>query len=152
MNRLAFALFTRYQLQDDIMDSTRARTYVQQALDLCPPGHSIRLAALNNSARILGRLRRRDSDLPDLNLSIKYFYEALEHCYAFARSTLLTNLAVVLLYRYRQLGDLSDVDVAFSLCKTSLALQPEHHPMRGMTFLFQAKALITMFSQKAHHR
>ena len=148
INRLSFALFTRYQLQGDKMDSTRAKAYLQQALELCPPGHSTRLSILNNSARILGNLARRDSVLPDLELSIRYFYEALDLCYASARSTILTNLAIVLLHRNSQLGDLSDIDMAFSLSKISLDLQPENHPLRGMTFLFQAKAVIAMFSRK----
>ena len=148
MNRLAFSLFTRYQLQGDKVDSTRAKTYVHQALELCPPDYPDRLNILNNYARILGNLARKDSDLCDLELSVKYFYEALDLCYASARSTVLTNLSLALLYRYSQLGDLSDIDVAFSLSKVALDLQPENHPHRGRTFLSQAKAVIAMFPRK----
>ncbi|KAH0826171.1 hypothetical protein J3R83DRAFT_5594 [Lanmaoa asiatica] len=104
MSHLAFALFTRYQLQGDNMDSTRAKTYLQKALELCPSGHPSRIFILNNSARILGNLARRDSDLSGLELSVKYFYEALNLCYASARSTILTNLTIALLHRYSQPG------------------------------------------------
>lgn len=148
MNHLAFALFTRYQLQGDKMDSIRARSYLQQALELCPLDNPIRLAVLNNYARITGNLAKKNSDITDLELSVKYFYEILEFCYASTRATILTNLTIVLLYRYTLLGDPFDADVAFSLSKTSLELQAEDHWLRGMTFLFQAKAVIAMFSKK----
>ena len=148
LNRLAFALFTRYQLQGDKMDSTRAKTYLQQALELCPSGHPMRLPTLNNYGRTLANLARKNFDLSDIELSIKCFYEALELCYEAARSVILTNLAIALLHRYSLLGDPSDVDVAFSLSKTSLELHAEDHWLRGMTFLFQAKAVIAMFPRK----
>ena len=148
MNRLAFALFTRYQLQGDEIDSSRAKAYLQQALELCPSDHPIRLNILNNSGRILGNLARKNSDFSNLELSIKCFYEALDLCYASARSTVLTNLAFALLHRYSLLSDLSDIDVSFSLSKTALELQPEDHPFRGRTLLCQAKAVIAMFPRK----
>ena len=148
LNRLAFALFTRYQLQGDKTDSTRAKTYLQQALELCPLHHSRRPAILNNYARILGNLAKKSSDLSDLELSIKHFYEALDLCYASARSIVLSNLTMVYIYRHELLDDPSDADVAFSLSKTSLELQPETHSLRGITFLFHAKAVIAMFPPK----
>ncbi|KAG8214370.1 hypothetical protein J3R82DRAFT_9359 [Butyriboletus roseoflavus] len=129
-NRLAFSLFI--------------------PLELCPSYHPIRLSILNNYARIFGILARKDpvNGLSDLELSVKYFYEALNHCYASARSTVLTNLTMTLLYRYSQLRNLSDINVAFSLSKAALDLQPENHPFRGRTFLSQAKVVIAMFPQK----
>ncbi|KAF8548089.1 hypothetical protein OG21DRAFT_1599543 [Imleria badia] len=152
MSRLAFALFTRYQLQGDEMDSTRAKTYLKQALELCPSGLPIRLTILNNGGRIFANLAKKNSDpsraRADLELSIEYFYEALDLCYESARSVILTNLAVALLYRYSLLGDLSDIDVAFLLSKASLELRAEDHWLRGLTFLVQAKAVIAMFPRR----
>jgi hypothetical protein len=140
---LAITLFTRYQLQGDKTDAHRARSYFQQALDPCPPGHIHRPDVLNNYARLLGRLSKEGiSDPDDLELCVRYFYEALEHCYEPVRSLILNHLALVLIFRFSRRGDLSDLDIASSLCQTALGLRPEGHPHRPTTFLTQAETVI----------
>ncbi|KAF9222944.1 hypothetical protein BS17DRAFT_809162 [Gyrodon lividus] len=142
INYLAITLFSRYQLQGDKMDAARARTYFQQALDLCPPGHTYRTGVLNNYARLLGRLSEDGVSGPDdLELCIRYFYEALGLCFEPSRSAILHNLAMVLLFRFSRQGDPSDIDIASSLCQIALELRPEGHPYRPMTFLVQAKTV-----------
>ncbi|KIK83564.1 hypothetical protein PAXRUDRAFT_35470 [Paxillus rubicundulus Ve08.2h10] len=149
INYLAITLFTRYQLQGDKTDAHCARTYFQQALDLCPPGHIHHPDVLNNYACLLGRLSKEGiSDPEDLELCIRYFYEALEHCYEPARSLILNHLALVLIFRFSRQGDPTDLDLASSLCQTALELRPEGHPHRPTTFLIQAKTVIERLTPK----
>ena len=50
------------------MDLTRAKAYLQAALEPCIANHPRRIAILNKCARILGHSARKDSDLSDLEL------------------------------------------------------------------------------------
>ncbi|KIJ64560.1 hypothetical protein HYDPIDRAFT_28497 [Hydnomerulius pinastri MD-312] len=144
---LATTLYTRYQLQGDRTDVHKARTHFQAALDLCPENHPDRPGVLNSYARLLGGVSSEDGSNPDdLELCIQYFHEALAICFEPSRSAICTNLATVLLRRFRKQSDIADLDLAATLCETALKLRPEGHPHRPTTFLIHAKIMIARFT------
>ncbi|KAG2131753.1 CHAT domain-containing protein [Suillus clintonianus] len=122
----------------------------REALQSCPPGHSLRSTSLNNLALCLQN-RFKERGVPsDLDEAIELHRAALllhppGHC---DRSTSLNNLAACLQNRFEQRSVPSDLDEAIELHRAALLLRPPGHCDRSTSLNNLAISLDDRFEQR----
>jgi CHAT domain-containing protein/tetratricopeptide (TPR) repeat protein len=121
----------------------------REALELCPPGHPMRVDSVAHLASHLSHRYAHLGATRDLEEAVVLNREALDlrpqgHP---DRSVSLNNLAKRLGTRYDLLGAMQDLGEAIVLNREALDLRPQGHPDRSMSLNNLANGLSTRFHQ-----
>ncbi|KAF7975368.1 hypothetical protein HWV62_9695 [Athelia sp. TMB] len=121
----------------------------RNTLDLSPPGHPDRLAALNNLATALCTRFRQFGQMADLEQAITCQRSALELCSPghSDRYALLNNLAFALRNRFERSGQMANLDEAIIYYRGVLDLCPPGNPYRHSSLDSLAAALWIRFNR-----
>ena len=121
----------------------------REALQLCPPGHPMRLDSLTWLAMHLRDRYNQLGGTTDLEEAIVLDREALSLCPQGHpdRSMPLINLAGGLFTRYDELGGVQDLDEAIVLSRENLDLCPQGHHLRSWSLINLACYLYTRYIQ-----
>ncbi|KAJ7431997.1 CHAT domain-containing protein [Mycena galericulata] len=133
LTNLASTLITHFRLTGNLQTLDRAIGYLQEALQLRPPGHSERKGTLNvlgNSLRT--RSEHTDYAMRDLDKSIRYHREAasLHPENGPQRYSPRHNLAKGLRIRFVQSRDMADLEESIRIDQDLLDTYPKTHPER----------------------
>ncbi|KAG1806946.1 CHAT domain-containing protein [Suillus variegatus] len=112
-------------------------------LELCPPGHRLRL-------RTLDKLALAHGSIDDLDTSIQLRRETVSLCpegHA-ERDTYLNNLAFSLVSHFDHQGKPDDLDEAISSHEEALRLRPVGHKYRDYSLNTLGRALIVCFNER----
>ena len=129
------------------LDEGISRT--KQVLDLAPPGHSFRAAALSNMGGALRLRFKLRGDPSDLMEAVSYFEAAVASCTPEDSFYIpfLGNLASGLLNRYWMYGDVMDLDRIIETSSTALSASPTQSPNRDSLLNNLATALRERFQK-----
>ncbi|KAG1762363.1 CHAT domain-containing protein [Suillus occidentalis] len=147
LDRLAWALLTRFNQTGNIDDLDECIKCGREAKSLCPEDHSERDSYLNNLASSLRSRFNHQGNFNDLTEAITLYEEALRLCPVGhkSRDFSLNNLATVLLIRYNQHSDIDDVTRAISLLSEALTLRLPWNTNHDHTLNNLAGALQTRY-------
>jgi CHAT domain-containing protein/tetratricopeptide (TPR) repeat protein len=132
---------TRYINEAIILD--------REALELCPPGHPMRVDSLTFLAMDVSTRYAQLGATRDLEEAIVLSREALDLCPQEHPDRLmsLNNLAKCLTTRYDLLGAMQDLDQAVVLDREALDLCPQGHPHRSTSLICLAVDLSYRYKQ-----
>jgi tetratricopeptide (TPR) repeat protein len=122
---------------------------LREALDLCPPGHTVRLMFLDSLAGALYARFGQLGELDALTETVELRRQALDLLPTVhpLRSTFANSLAVALQILSKQRGDLESLAEAVELHRQALKLCPQGHPDRADSLNNLAIAFNTQFEQ-----
>jgi tetratricopeptide (TPR) repeat protein len=122
---------------------------LREALDLCPPGHTLHILCLDILGPALWNRFHQRGDLELLAEAVELHRQTLD---LFPQghpnhSSCLSNLAAALQGRFEQLGDLDSLAEAVELHRQALNWFPQEHPDRSSSLNNLANALRSQFEQ-----
>ncbi|KAG1800590.1 hypothetical protein EV424DRAFT_1586991 [Suillus variegatus] len=119
-------------------------------LELCPPGHRLRLRTLDKLALAVKARFDQHGSINDLDMSIQLRHETVSLCpegHA-ERDTYLNNLAFSLVSCFDHQGKPDDLDKAISSHEEALHLRPVGHKYHDYSLNTLGRALIVCFNER----
>ncbi|KAJ6527473.1 hypothetical protein B0H19DRAFT_1243293 [Mycena capillaripes] len=159
LEKLGFALLTRFKEKEDMRDIDEAIDLYREALSLHSPPHPDRGSSLNDLATAILSRYKQQGDERDINEAIELNREALALCEPldpdredFVREDFLNSLANAVRTRFEHQGDTRDIDEAIELLQEALAICPATHPGRGSLLSDLANTFLTRFQKQGDTR
>ncbi|KAG2139831.1 CHAT domain-containing protein [Suillus bovinus] len=149
LNNLAASLELRFEHQGNPNDLDEAISLHEEALRLCPVGHTSRDTSLGNLGGVLVDRFAKRGHIEDINLAISLIREVLTlrppgHP---TRDTTLNNLATAFITRYDKLHVSEDLNEAIDLYRECHRSRPLDHPERHINLFNLSSALCSRFTK-----
>ena len=151
LDKLAIALRTRYESLRQTQDLDAAIKYHTELLALCPPGHSLHLASLNNlglSVLTRGVIQGQTSDTSDIETAINFHSQSLALCSQgnrVDRSSVANNLGYDYYSLFNHSGQIEHLETSISSFRDALSIND--HPGRAIFLENLAATLLIRYIQ-----
>jgi tetratricopeptide (TPR) repeat protein len=152
LNMFASNLMSHFARSGNPNDLDEGISRTKQVLDLAPPGHSFRAAALTNMGQALRVRFKLRGDTDDLTQAVSYLEAAVASCTPEHSLYLpfVGNLASGLLNRYRIYGDVMDLDRIIEISSTALSASPTQRTNRDSLLNNLATAFKERFEKQGN--